>query len=63
MNASTLRQVIDTADEVRELRARVADLEEGLRSLRAQLVILREACYDLAERKQPTGLSEVGAGR
>lgn len=60
MNASLISQLVATTDEVRELRARVADLEEAGRSLRAQIVTLREAVYDLAEGKQPT-LAGVGS--
>jgi hypothetical protein len=59
MNASLTRQVVDTADEVRELKARVACLEESVRSLRAQLIILRDGLYDALEGR-PVSLLEVG---
>jgi hypothetical protein len=61
MNTSTLRQVIDTADEVRELKARTAALEESVTDFRRNILILREAIYCLSEGTLPT-LSGLSVG-
>jgi hypothetical protein len=53
MNPHIVAMAVATADEVRELRARLADLEEATADLRRQLVALREARDTPAEGRVP----------
>lgn len=59
MTATTVTMLVSHDDEIRELKARTIDLEEAVLSLRQQIIILREALYDVAEGRRPT---MVGVG-
>lgn len=49
MNANLIALTVADHDELSELRARVSCLEEGLISLRQQVIVLRNHTCDLEE--------------